>query len=63
MSRFQVFEFMAISIIGESKYKEIFKKHNLSTKKWTRGRIKPFIREINEEVKNVLEEKKKGKKK
>lgn len=63
MSRFQAFEIMAISIIGKAKYKEIFKKHNLATKKWTRGRIKPFIREINEEVKNVLEEKKKGKKK
>ena len=63
MSKFKLFEVMAISIIGKSKYKEIFKKHNLVTKKWTRGRIKPFIKEINEEVKNVLEKKKKGNKK
>lgn len=62
MSKFKAFEIMAISIIGKSKYMEIFKKHNLATKKWTKGRVKPFIHEINEEVKNVLEEKQKGKK-
>ena len=63
MNLFEKYEFLAISVLGKNKYKEIFKRHNLATKKWTKGRIKTFIREINEEVKNVLEEKKKGTKK
>ena len=45
-------------IIGIDRYKEIARKHNLFTKKWTYGRLKEFTKDINEELEEKLKKKK-----
>lgn len=45
-------------IIGLEQYKEIAKRHNLFTKKWTYGRLKDFNREVQEELDSKITKKK-----
>ncbi len=45
-------------MIGIERYKEIARKHNLFTQKWTYGRLKEFSREIQEEIDIKISKKK-----
>lgn len=44
-------------VIGIDRYKEIARRHNLFTKKWTYGRLKEFTKDINEELDSKLKRK------
>ena len=46
-------------VLGKDLYLAIAKRYNLTTKKWTIGRLKPFKEEIKEELKEKLKHKKK----
>lgn len=45
------YEEYAIYWIGRDKYKELLKKYNLCTKKWTYGRCKYFYKEVDKLIK------------
>ena len=46
-----------IDFIGKDKYKELVKKHNLCTKKWTYGRTKAFYKEVAKIIDETRKEK------
>lgn len=45
-------------VLGRNNYLEVAKKHNLTTQKWTLGRLKEFKKEIKEMMNSKLSKKK-----
>ena len=52
-------ESRACKILGKKTYLAIAKRHNLTTKKWTIGRLKGFREDIDFYIKNKLSKKNK----
>lgn len=46
----------ACEILGKDLYKQIAKRHNMFTKKWTIGRRKEFRKDIDFNIKFILKE-------
>ena len=49
----------ACEILGKDLYKQIAKRHNMFTKKWTIGRRKEFRKDIDFNIKFILKERRK----